>query len=60
MARIKIKRPKPKRKPGSRAGLTREKIALAAAKQIEADEAAFSVRKLAKSLGVKREEIPNN
>jgi len=52
MARIKIKRPKPKRKPGSRAGLTREKIALAAAKQIEADEAAFSFRKLASSLGV--------
>ena len=42
-----------KRKPGSRAGMTRTKIALAAATQIEKVGAeAFSLRQLAKSLGV--------
>jgi AcrR family transcriptional regulator len=44
---------KPKRKPGTRAGLTRAGIAAAAAKLIESagmDE--FSVRKLAKAMGV--------
>jgi AcrR family transcriptional regulator len=45
--------PKPKRKPGTRAGLTKSGIAAAAAKLIDsvgADE--FSVRKLAKVMGV--------
>jgi AcrR family transcriptional regulator len=44
---------KKKRKPGSRAGMTREKIALAAATQIEKlGEEAFSMRQLARTLGV--------
>jgi TetR/AcrR family tetracycline transcriptional repressor len=54
MATITIKlKKKPKRKPGHRAGMTRTKIVLAAAAQIEkAGLDAFSMRGLAKSLGV--------
>jgi AcrR family transcriptional regulator len=51
MALLRLK--KKKRKPGERAGLTRTKIALAAAEQIEkGGSAAFSLRNLARSLGV--------
>src|SRR3984957_19377696 len=45
--------PKPKRKPGTRAGLTKAGIAAAAAKLIESvGPGGFSVRKLAKAIGV--------
>jgi AcrR family transcriptional regulator len=44
--------PKPKRKAGMRAGLTRAIIAAGAAKQFEAGVDRFSLRSLAKSLGV--------
>jgi AcrR family transcriptional regulator len=51
MAVIRFKRRK--RRPGDRAGMTRSKIALAAATQIEkGGEGAFSMRRLAKALGV--------
>jgi len=54
MALLKIPKKKvKKRKPGEKAGLTRTKIALAAAAQIEkGGEGAFSLRRLARSLGV--------
>jgi AcrR family transcriptional regulator len=45
--------PKPKRKPGTRAGLTKAGIAAAAAKLIETvGPGEFSVRKLASAMGV--------
>jgi AcrR family transcriptional regulator len=49
--RLRLKR-KPKRKAGSRAGLTRAIIAAAAARRLETDPGKFSLRELAKSLGV--------
>jgi AcrR family transcriptional regulator len=45
--------PKPKRKPGTRAGLTKSLIAAAAVKQIDtAGMGQFSIRKLASAMGV--------
>ena len=49
---IKLIKKKPKRKAGTRAGLTKAAIAAAAAKQLEAPEAGgLSLRKLAKAMG---------
>ena len=46
------KKPLPKRKAGTRAGLTKAVIAAASAKQLEAGPGGFSLRGLAKALGV--------
>ena len=46
------KKPQLKRKAGTRAGLTKAVIAAAAAKQLEAGPSGFSLRGLAKALGV--------
>jgi AcrR family transcriptional regulator len=52
VVKIIIKKPKPKRKAGTRAGLTKTLIATEAAKLIESGIQNFSLRKLATILGV--------